>query len=37
MRRNGNPMMTRLFSLQNDVTADLMNPFVFPPLAEVLD
>ena len=37
MRRNGDPMMTWLFSLQNDVAADLMKSFVFPPLAKVLD
>ena len=37
MRRNGNSMMTWLFSLKNDVAANLVNPFIFPPLAEVLD
>jgi len=37
MRRNGNSMMTWLFSLKNDVAANLVNPVVLPPLAKVLD
>lgn len=37
MCRNGNSMMSRLLSLKNDVAADLVNSFVFPPLAEMLD
>ena len=37
MSWNGDPMMTWLFSLKNDVAADLVKAFVFPPLAEVPD
>jgi len=36
MRRNRNPVGSRLLSLQNDVTSDLMNSLVSPTLAEVL-
>lgn len=37
MRRNSNTMGSWLLSLQNNVTADLVNSLVSPALAEVLD
>ncbi len=37
MRRNGDPMMGGLLSLQNDMAANLMKSFVFPSFAKVPD